>query len=376
MKHLKLFIALCLILLTQATVRATPFFARTYDMTCKTCHAGYPRLNEFGLKFKANNFRIAGMDAGEFLAWQKTLPVSVQVSRYNEKFLPGKGHADYTDTQVLAGGLLTKKTAFYLHHSLWIDNVPVPFPTYDAWVQQVLDEKTKTMLKIGQFELPYAYSPGTHLVSAFPPQIFGVGLAGNDVRLGSALRGVQLSGLVADKARWYLAYGTPSTLTPGNINGRHEFLGQFHDVFARVSTSGFDKNIGAFTYLTDQARNPADPGSTERGYRLGLDGSYLWRDYQFFAMSVYGEDKDPLGDGRRGTFRSGFVEADKMLLPWVGVNLRLEAQSVSVGGRQTYSDGKGIGLRVYPVPFVRLTAEYIRQEHDRSESALSASTAF
>lgn len=375
MRNLRFITALVLFLLGTVPCRATPFFARTYNMTCESCHAGYPRLNSFGLAFKANNFRIPGAEQQAFLAWQKTLPIAVQVVRTNEEFKPGKGHADFTDVQLLAGGLLTKTTSFYVHHSLWIDDIPTPFPSYEIWGQQVLNENDKIMLKAGQFELPYAYSPSTHLVSSFAPLPFGAGI-GNDVRIGSAMRGFQLSGLVPGKARWYAAYGAPSTLTPGNANGERQFFGQFHDLFARVSTADLDHNVGAFAYLTHQPLNANAPGATDQGYRVGLDGSYLWRGFQFFAMPVYGEDKDPLGTGQKGVMRSGFIEADRMLAPWVGLNLRYEAQTVSSGGVNKYTDGKIIGLRVYPFHVIRLTAEYRDGDHGTHETSVFAGAAF
>ena len=52
---------------------------------------------------------------------------------------------------MVAGGLLTRQTAFYLHHLLYLDAVPQGFPTWDFWVQHVVDERNKIMIKAGQF---------------------------------------------------------------------------------------------------------------------------------------------------------------------------------------------------------------------------------
>src|ERR1051326_2375209 len=150
MRSLSLPLLLLILMIYCAEAEATPFFARTYKFACTTCHNGYPRLNDFGLAFKANGFRIPGAEKTAPLAWQKTVPLAVQVLPTEMRFSPGEGKAEFTDTQLLAGGLLTPRTSFYLHHSLWIDDKPVEFPSYEVWVQQVLDEHTKLMLKIGQ----------------------------------------------------------------------------------------------------------------------------------------------------------------------------------------------------------------------------------
>jgi hypothetical protein len=53
------------IALTAASpdAQATPQFARQTGKTCAFCHAGPPRLNDAGLAFKANDFRLP--DAGK-----------------------------------------------------------------------------------------------------------------------------------------------------------------------------------------------------------------------------------------------------------------------------------------------------------------------
>src|SRR5579862_614032 len=152
---------------------ATPFFARTYGMPCQSCHSGFPRLNAFGLEFKANNFRLPGAEKHASLAWSKTIPLTAQVQPVYERISPGAVQVQFTDTQLLAGGLLTPTTAFFLHHSYFVDDKPQLFPTYELWVQQVLDERTKTMLKLGQFELPFSYSPGINRTTPSLPLLFG-----------------------------------------------------------------------------------------------------------------------------------------------------------------------------------------------------------
>jgi hypothetical protein len=371
-------IVLAVCLLAPAFARATPFFARTYNVKCVNCHAGVPRLNSFGLAFKLNGFRLPGMEKKAPLAWQKTVPLAVQIEPTSERFSPGAHKADFTDTQLLAGGLLTRTTSFYIHHSLWIDDKPVEFPSYEVWVQQVLSERGKVMLKVGQFELPYAYSPGTHRVTVSVPLIFGAALQGNDVRLGSAMRGIQLTGLFPRVARAYVAVGAPSVLTPGNTVGEREFFGEFRDVFLRVASPNPSHSIGGFIYLTRPTRNPADPSTHNDAQRFGLEGTLIVKEFQIDAAAVYGENSDPAGNGRKGILRGGFVEVDKMVAPWVGLTGRFDIQS-TVAATRANSDALTLAVRFYPVPgqrYLRLQAEYQAADHGRSSTALLAGVAF
>jgi hypothetical protein len=368
----------CLVLLLTLALRAeaTPFFARTYDFSCQTCHSGFPRLNRFGLAFKANNFRIPGAEKSAPLAWQKTIPLATQIVPTYQRFSPRPNVSQYTDTQLLAGGLLTRSTAFYIHHSLWIDDNPLEFPSYEVWGQQVLDERNKVLFKIGQFELPYSYSPVTHLSTVFGPLLFGAALQGNDVRIGSAMRGVQFSGLLYDKARWYVAYGAPALLASGNLVGHRQFFGEFRDLFVRLSNRDLARNVGLFFYLTEPPRNPNDPKTMDRGQRYGLDATLHWRGFQFYLMALYGEDRDPRGNGRRGFLRSGFFEVDKMLLPWLGMAARWDVQTTEINGNRAYADAKTISLRFYPVQNLKLVAEYQQRDHGVSGTALLATLSF
>ena len=45
-------------LLLPFTADAMPVFARKYSMSCVACHSAFPRLNQFGEHFAANNMRL------------------------------------------------------------------------------------------------------------------------------------------------------------------------------------------------------------------------------------------------------------------------------------------------------------------------------
>src|SRR5438270_6735229 len=92
--------AVFFLLLLSQPVLATPFFARTYHMKCENCHSGFPRLNAFGLAFKANNFRIPGAEKDAPLAWERTIPLAAQVKPQIMHFHPGGITSQFTDTQV------------------------------------------------------------------------------------------------------------------------------------------------------------------------------------------------------------------------------------------------------------------------------------
>jgi hypothetical protein len=374
----KSFTALCLMLLLWAGLPAgaTPFFARNYGLSCRTCHSGFPQLNRFGLEFKANNFRIPGAEKYAPMAWRNTPPLTAQVEPFYQRVSPGAKVQQFTDTQLLAGGLLTPGTAFYLHHSYFIDATPTQFPSYELWVQQVLDEKNKTFIKAGQFELPYAYSPFINKTTPSTPLIFGALLEGNDVPLGGAMNGIQLSTGRLNGTRAFLDFGAPPPGGNGTLNSENYFFGRFRDLFLRLAQGSLDREVAIFTYVTNPPRDPANPNSFERGQRYGIEGTLLLRAVNLHAVAAYGENSNPRGDGKPGFFRGAFLEADRMLLPWLGVTGRWDVLSEYTSAGKAYSDAKTVALRLYPYRSIKLIAEYQQMDHGRSETTLSAAITF
>lgn len=366
-------IVVALLLLAPAA-RATPFFARQYNLPCATCHNGFPRLNAFGLAFKANNFRIPGSEKEAPLAWQRTVPLATQVQPTYMRFHPGKGKAEFTDTQLLAGGLLTQRTAFFLHDTLWFDDKAQTFPTWEFWAQQVLDERSKIMLKAGQFELPYSASPVINRTTVSTPLVFfSAGLTPNDVRLGAAVSGFQLSGGDPGRVAWQAFYGAPGANQGGVRVGDRQFFGRFRDTFLRVAVGKPDRRIGAFGYFGSP---PLTATTSDHATRLGLDGIWTHGATQVQAMAAYGENANPLGNGRRGTLRTGFIEADHMILPWLGVTGRLDVLTTSTSSGRGYQDAKTLSLRVYPLKHLKLVGDVQWLDHGRSAEMVMAAITF
>jgi len=62
----KIILALAALVMVQATVstvQAIPAFARKYGLSCKTCHAPFPRLKKYGLDFAANGYALPDKEA-------------------------------------------------------------------------------------------------------------------------------------------------------------------------------------------------------------------------------------------------------------------------------------------------------------------------
>lgn len=67
---------LLLLMFSSSRVDAIPKFARTYDISCGTCHVAPPKLNSVGLEFVANRYQFNNPQ----MMRSSTLPVSMWIS--------------------------------------------------------------------------------------------------------------------------------------------------------------------------------------------------------------------------------------------------------------------------------------------------------
>ncbi|MCX6375655.1 MAG: hypothetical protein NTU88_06415, partial [Armatimonadetes bacterium] len=61
----RLLLAAILVLVLAAPSHAIPAFARKYGFNCAMCHIAWPRLNDFGQKFRMNGYQIPGQEDQE-----------------------------------------------------------------------------------------------------------------------------------------------------------------------------------------------------------------------------------------------------------------------------------------------------------------------
>lgn len=122
-------IFVCLLLATAVMASdalAIPAFARKYDMSCKTCHAPFPKLKPFGEEFAGNGFQLIGQEPPRYLretgddqlTLMREFPIAVKFEAFG-RWLPQS--AKRTDLQtpygikLLSGGQITKDVSYYFY---------------------------------------------------------------------------------------------------------------------------------------------------------------------------------------------------------------------------------------------------------------------
>jgi hypothetical protein len=115
-----------LIELTAVNLQAIPAFARKYQMTCKTCHAPFPKLKDYGEEFAGNGFVIKDKDApryyvdtgDDFLSLLREIPLALRLEGFITYNNSDSRQWDFTSPyliKLLSGGEITKNISYYFY---------------------------------------------------------------------------------------------------------------------------------------------------------------------------------------------------------------------------------------------------------------------
>ncbi len=151
---------------------AMPAFARKYEMSCAACHSAFPKLNQFGEHFAANNMRLPNWKDGtlsggdERLALPKELPLAVRAQAYmqarqadNINPLDGSSRSATTDFQspylikLLSSAPLSDHITYYFYAIFAEKGGNGEVIVEDAWFQHHDPFASGTSLMLGQFQI-------------------------------------------------------------------------------------------------------------------------------------------------------------------------------------------------------------------------------
>lgn len=126
---LRILIALIVIAGTASELLAIPAFARKYSMSCKTCHAPFPKLKDYAEEFAANGFALKDKEATRFfqdtgddnLSLIRDVPLAMRLEGYVTYNKEKSKTTDYyapSVFKILSGGELSKFISYYAYYIL------------------------------------------------------------------------------------------------------------------------------------------------------------------------------------------------------------------------------------------------------------------
>jgi len=342
-----LLVAIALPLLLPAQGRAIPAFARKYGFNCMMCHTAYPKLNDWGQRYRDNGYQLPGQEGREKNVFDSPTPIALRTTTgFNGYSMKPNEDADYRTTggfglrglDLLAAGVLHRNISVLVIYTPSIDE---PFADYTGAGESqpgalesasivfsnVIPEALN--VRVGRFEPAYhlfSSKRSYYLVSGY--DVYGFPTANNNFVFDDNQIGCEATGYF----RTGFKYGA------GIVNGTGAMPdnNKFKDIYFTLSQTigaGDGQNagqrIGAFVYYGKQPlidtlsagvypppispTGEFDGGDNKAFYRYGGAASLNWRTFNLAAMYVRGlDDKglnaiDPEEDYE---FDGGFVELD------------------------------------------------------------------
>jgi hypothetical protein len=108
------------------SLQAMPAFARKYSLSCKTCHAPFPKLKPYGEEFAGNGFVIKDkptprdtIDTGDpLLSLLRDVPIALRLEGFLAWNNANQEQVDFLAPYLLkfmSGGAITKDIAYYFY---------------------------------------------------------------------------------------------------------------------------------------------------------------------------------------------------------------------------------------------------------------------
>jgi len=329
------FLLILFVLMIPAKSEAMPAFSRKYNISCATCHAAFPRLNEFGEQFASDNFRLPNwkestVETGdEMLA----LPDSVPLALRTQAFVQAReantidinnGETTSADTdfqspyliKLLSSAPLSDHISYYFYAIFAEKGDNGSVIVEDAWFSHDDVFGTDISLMLGQFQVSDLMFPRETRLTFQDFMVY------------------RMAGLTYDRGTIFSYTAGPVDLSLGLVNGngisdnytinspgykRPDHLFDNNSgkaVFGRVGGDVAGVNLGLFGYSGTQ-KNATAPAGTVSGdrdtdkisYGVDLSGKFGYKTY-WFAQFLQNDWDDFINANTRYSWFGSFIGVD------------------------------------------------------------------
>jgi len=321
------------------TVSAIPPFARKHGFNCNMCHVAFPKLNDFGQRFRDNGYQIPGQAGLEKTVFETGIPISVRTtSGYSIYGTAGQTAAGFHlyGLDLLAAGVLHKNISFLFVYTPRIDEPAADFtgaghgdnPAQLAAIESaniVFSNliQDKLNLRIGRFEPGFQQLSSKRLYYVLQPfEIYNFAGTGNSFDFSANQLGIEATGRFKPSIKYTLGYINGTGANPDN--------NKFNDLYVALSKTfgpgegqSAGQRIGVFGYLgwqptdyTDVIISPVGDtnGRNNRTYsRIGGNLSLNWKTLNLQGMAFRGVDDmafNEINPAKEYSFWGGVVQLD------------------------------------------------------------------
>lgn len=321
---------LAVVLLVFATVlcilptpsAAVPVFARKYGFECTMCHSGFPRLNDFGMRFRQNGYQLPGRENEEQTVLQGPAPFAARTSAgWNYRHSTPDNTADVNQFQLngldlISAGLLGKNIGYfvlYMPHIKEMRGVAGQDGTLEMGNVVFSNIGTNWLnVRAGRMEPAYVPTSVKRRLSFSSYEIYDYAFPG-----GLALSDTQTGAEVYGQGRWPVS-GLALGYALGYMNGGEtnladdppsDFYGRAYVVIGPGEGQTAGQRIGFIAYSGNSRSFLLPDADRVRFTRYGFDASLNVAQLNIALQYLHGTDNKELWNvPEDGTVSGGFVE--------------------------------------------------------------------
>lgn len=374
---LRLTTLLLLLALGIPAANAIPVFAREYKMSCATCHAAFPKLNEFGKSFQASNYRLPNwkdntvVTGDDMLALAKTPPVAFRAqafaqARDAEAIDVSTGQTTEVDSdfqspyliKLLSSAPLSDHISYYFYGIFAEKGGNGETIIEDAWFSHDALFGTDIGLQLGQFQVSDLMFP-------------------RETRLTfQDFMAYRMAGITYDRGAIFSTSAGPLDVAVGLVNGNgieenvtinspgyqrpdHMFDNDTSkSVFGRIGSDLGPVSAGLFAF-SGQQKNATGAAGTDSGTRdtdkniLGLDfNGKIGNKTYWFAQLLWNEWDGFINAGQNYDWFGGFVGIDYIQSPrWAHSLLYNYADAGDLENTDTVYEGIAMETLTYTASY-------------------------
>jgi hypothetical protein len=318
---------------------AIPAFARKHGFNCNMCHVAYPKLNDFGQRFRDNGYQIPGQQGEEKNVFATSFPLAMRTSTGltvdDVEDLSTVGF-NAAGLDVFAAGVLHKNISFLLIYTPRIDEPSADYtgsgdgtnPAQPGGLESVALVLSNIIpealnVRIGRFEPAYhAFSSKRSYYLVQPYDIYGVETPDSSYIFDDNQVGVELTGTLKHGFKYGAGVVNGTGGTPDNNKAKDLYLNLFK-TFGPGDGQSAGQRVGAFGYygwqpltIPDGASSPngeADGRDNKPFYRVGVNGSLNWKTLNLEVLYMRGVDDKALNSispGKNYEYDGGLAELD------------------------------------------------------------------
>jgi hypothetical protein len=332
---------LCLLLLVAvwlvfpAGSYGIPAFARKYGFNCMMCHTAYPKLNDWGQRFRDNGYQLPGQEGMEPGVFDTPPPIALRTSTGLNIYSNDNattGGFDIMGLDLLAAGVLHRNVSVMLIYTPRVDEPTADYTGADAAQPGAIETASIIFsnlasgalnLRAGRFEPAYhLFSSKRSYYLLEPYEIYDLATPASGFLFNDNQIGIEATGHFRSGFKYALGVVNGTGPRPDDNLAKDGYLCLAQTLGAGDGQSA-GQRLAAFGYygqqpLTEIGDTVAPTGETagkdnKSFYRYGGTASLNWRTFNLEAMVLKGTDDKAFNTfdvTRDYEFSGGFVELD------------------------------------------------------------------